>query len=281
MEKSQTMEYKNINNIGILTHRILDDLPWLMNAFSTREGGCSEGPYATMNLSHTVGDDPEKVKENYRIFGEAIGVRPEDMVLAHQTHTDHVMVVSGAHKGMGVTRERDYQDIDGIATDEPGVCLVTSYADCVPLYFVDVRHHAIGLAHSGWRGTVAKIGTRMIGLMREKYGTNPKDLICCIGPCIGKECYEVDEAVEAPFAKAYRRSQYERIIEPKKGHEGKFLLDLPRANYEQFLDCGVAPERIALPEICTSCRHDLLFSHRASHGKRGGMCAFLMIKDKA
>lgn len=348
----ETTMYKKIGKVGLIEYKGLNEFKWLMNAFSTREGGVSEGQFATMNFSVAMGDDPGKVAENFRIFGNAIGVNPEDMVYADQRHTDHVVVVGAEHKGMGVTRERDFTHVigyagvshhskidsktenvrtslnrqgsgfdigvDGLVTNEPGVCLVTSYADCVPLYFVDPVHRAIGLTHSGWRGTVAKIGTRTIELMHEKYGSEPKDMVCAIGPCIGKECYEVSEDVAKAFEAAYTKEQYERICEAKEqqgcAHSftddeekrpencvcrneknaadadndalqgslretcGKYLLDLPQANYEQFVEIGVMPENIHKPDLCTACNHELLHSHRATGGKRGGNCAFLMIK---
>ncbi len=273
-----TTEYEMLGTVGVIRYRSLNGLPWLLNAFSTREGGVSEGQYASMNLSYTVGDDPTKVDENFRIFGAAIGVSPEQMVYAHQTHTDHVLKVGAVQRGMGVTRERDFHDIDGLVTNEPGVCLVTSFADCVPLYFADPVHRAIGMTHSGWRGTVAGIGNRTMELMQREYSSRPEDLIVCIGPCIGGECYEVSGDVAAEFEAAYSAEQYERICRPEPGREGKFMLDLPQANFERFTEYGVMPEHISMPDLCTACNADILHSHRASGGKRGGMCGFLMIR---
>lgn len=275
----ETTVYKKNGNVGFLEYKALNEYPWLMNAFSTRQGGISTGQYAEMNLSFTVGDDPENVRENYRIFGEVIGVGREDMVFAAQTHTNNVLRVDGSHKGMGILRERDFDDIDGLVTNEPGLCLVGSFADCVPLYFVDPVNKCIGLSHSGWKGTVSKIGEKTIDLMNREFGTNASDLICCIGPCISSECYEVSSDVAEEFRKAFTLSQFEEICKPVEGKDDKYLLDLPMANYHIFKDCGVNRENIVLPDLCTSCNKDILHSHRASGGKRGGMCAFLMIKE--
>ncbi len=279
INKKETTTYIEKDNVGFLQYKKLNEFPWLMNAFSTRKGGVSKGHYAEMNLSFTVGDDPETVKENFRIFGDTIGVKREQMVYAAQTHTNNVMRVDSSYKGMGVLRDRNFDNIDGLVTDDPGVCLVGSYADCVPLYFVDPVRHCIGLSHSGWRGTVTKIGRNTIELMYKEFGTDPADLICCIGPCIGKECYEVSADVAEEFKKAYTSAQCDRIYMPVVGKEGKYLLDLPMANYLLFEECGVRPENIILPDLCTSCNKELLHSHRASGGKRGGMCAFLMIRE--
>lgn len=277
---SETTVYKKVGDVGVIEYRRLNDFPWLLNAFSTREGGISTGQYATMNLSSTVGDGIENVRRNFELFGEAIGVSPKDMVAAHQTHTNVVLKVGTERKGMGITKVRDFHDVDGLVTNVPGLCLVASFADCVPLYFVDPVNHAIGLSHSGWRGTVAKIGAKTIELMQREFGSRLSDIICCIGPCIGKECYEVSSDVVESFYEAYGSEKCKRFCEPRPEKEGKFLLDLPQANFEQLVEIGLKPENIALPDLCTACNSDILFSHRATSGKRGGMCAFLMIKLK-
>ena len=141
------LEYPMLRDTGIVKH-----------GFSTRLGGVSGGYYESLNLSFDRGDDPEAVRENFRRIGEAIGVQVEDMVMSKQTHTTNVRVVTEEDRGKGIVRDRDYTDIDGLITNVRGICLVTSYADCVPLYFVDPVRKAIGLSHSGWRGTVGKIG---------------------------------------------------------------------------------------------------------------------------
>ena len=268
-------------SVSWLEYRSLNRFPWLMNAFSTREGGVSEGQYARMNLSFTVGDDPEKVRENFRILGEAIGVKREQMVFAFQTHTTNVLRVGAAQKGMGVLSERTYRDVDGIFTNEPGVCLVTYYADCVPLYFVDPVRHAIALSHSGWRGSAGNIAGETIQAMEREFGTKPEDLVCCIGPCICPSCYEVSEDVAEAFREIFAPEEFGKICMPRPEKEGKYLLDLPQANFYHFLHAGVRPENISLPDLCTSCNRTLLHSHRATGGKRGGNCAFLMIREEA
>ena len=265
------------NGRDYLTFKKLNALPWLMNAFSTRRGGVSEGRYASMNLSFSVGDDPARVVTNYRLMGEKIGVSAEDMVLAHQTHTTNVMPVGNEHRGMGIVKERSFSDIDGIMTDTKGLCLVTSHADCVPLYFVDPVNHAIALAHSGWKGTAGNICKNTVDGMRLSYNTDPKELIAVIGPAIGVECYEVGPDVAGIFRSKYSIPECEAILRPKDN--GKFDLDLIRANLINMLNCGILPENIEVSDICTCCCHDWMHSHRGSGGKRGGMAAFLMIRN--
>ena len=266
------------NNIPRISYLSLEQYPWLINAFSTREGGVSTGMYSSMNLAFTRGDDPDKVSENYRLFGESIGVSREQMVFSDQQHTTNVMEVNSSHGGMGIIRERNFADIDGIMTNEPGVCLVTSYADCVPLYFVDPVNRAIALSHSGWRGTIGNICQKTVDEMKRLYGSKPEDIITAIGPSICADCYEVGSDVADVFIESYGKDA-DTVVLPHNGNvPGKYQLDLTRANVINMEKAGILPEHISVPDLCTCCNGDVLHSHRASHGQRGGLCAFLMIK---
>lgn len=253
----------------------LDKIPWVKNGFSTRIGGVSTGYYESMNLSFTVGDDEKAVLENFKRFGSALGVSVDDMVYSHQTHTTNVMRVDASHKGMGILRDRSFCDIDGLVTNEPGLCLVTCYADCVPLYFVDVKNRAAGLSHSGWRGTVGNICKNTLALMEREFGTKPEDVAASIGPSICKNCYEVSADVAERFMERYDAAQHD-ILTAKEN--GKYLLDLHKANYYNMINSGIPQENISMPDLCTCCNSAWLHSHRASGGKRGGLCAFLMIR---
>ncbi|MCR5501695.1 MAG: peptidoglycan editing factor PgeF [Lachnospiraceae bacterium] len=277
---ANTTELKENNGVPYLEYLSLNALPGFRNAFSMKEGGISPAPYGPMNLSFTVGDEPENVLENYRIFGDAIGIPPGSMVFSHQTHTTNVLRVGSGHLGMGILRERNFHDTDGLVTDEAGVCLVTSFADCVPLYFVDPSRRAIGLSHSGWRGTVGNICKNTVELMKKEFGTDPEDFFACIGPSIEGRCYEVGEDVAGPFREAYSPKELESILLPEKERPGKYFLDLTEANRINMENCGILPERISLPDLCTACNREALHSHRASKGRRGGMSAFLMITSR-
>lgn len=258
------------------TFKNLDKLDFIKHGFSTRIGGVSTGIYSSMNLTYTRTDNPENVTTNFRIMGDALSINVEDMVYAMQTHTVNVMEVNESHKGMGILRNRDFTDIDGLVTNVPGVVLVTSYADCVPLFFVDPVNKAIGLSHSGWRGTVNNIAKVTIEKMTTLYGTKPTDVISFIGPSICKDCYEVSEDVAEEFAKAYGPAVFDDILYIKDN--GKFKLNLWAANYHNFINSGILPENIGITDVCTCCNSDLLFSHRATKGERGGLCGFLQIK---
>ena len=262
-------------NITYISYRALERIPWIRHGFSTRIGGVSNGHFSSMNLGLGRDDFKENVIRNHEIIAAAVGFCPENIVTGKQTHTTNIRVVTRKDVGKGLYRDRDYDNIDGLITNEREVVLTTYFADCVPLYIVDTKNKAIGLSHSGWRGTVGKMGKVTIEKMMEEYGTNPADVIACIGPSICKNCYEISEDVAVAFMKEFQGREDEILV--NKGN-GKYLLDLWECNAIIFRECGVSEENIHLPDICTCCNPDILFSHRASHGKRGNLAAFLEIK---
>lgn len=272
----ETVKEKHANGVPYLYFPALEETGCVVNGFSTRLGGVSRGDWATMNFSFTRGDDPEAVRENYRRMAAALGVDVNRMVLSHQTHTTNVRRVTEEDAGKGVVRERDYTDVDGLITDVPGITLVTFYADCVPLYFVDPVRRAIGLSHSGWRGTVNRMGRVTVEAMGKAFGSDPKDIVACIGPSICRDCYEVGPEVAEAFENAFEPAKHSEILEEKP--DGKFLLDLWRANAIVMEEAGILPERIHMTDICTHCNPELLYSHRRTGERRGNLCAFLSLK---
>lgn len=259
-----------------LTFPALETTGMVSHAFSTRIGGVSEGDFATMNFSFTRGDVPAQVKENYRRMADFLDVDMNRMVLSHQTHTTNVRVVTEADAGKGVIRERDYQDIDGLVTNISGITLVTFYADCVPLYILDPVHRAIGLSHSGWRGTVNRMGRETLRVMRQEYGTIPDDVIVCIGPSICQDCFEVGKEVSEAFAEAFDEKHHKALFYRKEN--GKYQLNLWKANQIIFEETGVPTRQIHVTDICTRCNPELLFSHRKHGEKRGNLAAFMCLK---
>lgn len=267
-------QLKNGGELPLFHYLLLDETGIVRHCFTTRYGGVSEGMFSKLNLSFTRGDVKESVEENYRRIAEAMGVPYEKIVCSDQTHTTNVRVVTEADAGTGIIRPKDYTDVDGLITNVPEITLATFYADCVPLYFVDPVHHAIGLSHSGWRGTVARMGKCTLEAMRREYGTKAADVYCAIGPSICQNCYEVSEDVAVQFEEAFSGHESEILL--NKGN-GKYQLDLWEANEIVLLEAGVKPEHLAVTDVCTCCNPELLFSHRASHGKRGNLGAFLCL----
>ncbi len=261
--------------VPLLKFSMLDQTGIVDHGFTTRSGGVSKGMFATLNLSYTRGDDKAAVDENFRRTAVSLHADLSDFVLSDQTHTINVRTVTAKDRGKGILTDRDYQDVDGLITNEPGIVLATFYADCVPLYIVDPVHHAIGLCHSGWRGTVACMGQAVITAMADAYQSKPCDLLCAIGPSICQACYEVSDDVAAQFLNAFPDAAG-KLLQPTA--PGKYQLDLWKANELVFLQAGVLPNHIAVTDLCTCCNARQLFSHRASQGKRGNMGAFLKLK---
>lgn len=257
-----------------LTFPLLEDTGLVRHLFSTRLGGVSSGIFSSMNLSYTRGDDKAAVDENFRRIAKLLGCGVSDMVCADQTHTINVRVVGGDDRGKGILSPKDYTDVDGLVTNVKGIVLATFYADCVPLFFVDVRNRAIGLSHSGWKGTVGRMGQATIDVMRKEYGTRPEDIRAAIGPSICQSCYEVSEDVAEAFRKEFKKDGQSGEILFSKGN-GKYQLDLWKANRIILEEAGVAADNIQVTDICTCCNPEYLFSHRASRGKRGNLGAFL------
>ena len=265
-------------SVPYLSFPLLERTGLVRHGFSTKLGGVSKGEFATMNFGVSRGDEPACVLENFRRMGQALGVKPEQMVLSFQTHTVNIRRVTAKDGGKGVVRERGYTDVDGLITDEPGLCLVTLYADCVPLYFLDPVKRAIGLSHSGWKGTVAQMGRKTVEEMGKAFGSDPADILACIGPSICKDCYEVGPEVAEAFQKAFAPEQAAEMLLAKDN--GKYQLDLWEANRQILLEAGIRPEHLSVTDICTMCNSQWLFSHRATGGRRGNLGAFLCIRDE-
>jgi conserved hypothetical protein, YfiH family len=270
------------NGVSILYFPKLTDTNKVYHGFSTRLGGVSKGGCSSMNLSFTrENDNAENVFENYRRIAKALGVSFDSFVAAHQTHTTNIKKVGLNDKGKGVTKERDYTDIDGLITDEKGITLVTFFADCIPLYFFDPINNAIGLAHSGWRGTLNGMVTKMVKAMEENYKTNPKNLIACIGPGICEDCYEISLDLADKFKSSFDIENISDII--SNYHKDKFgnehcQLNLWKANEILMIRAGILRENISISNICTHCNSNLLFSHRKQGDDRGNLAAFLALK---
>ena len=282
MNKIRRKSEKNVLNwhgekaVPYFTFPAFDELPGIIHGFSSRLGGVSEGCLSSMNLSFSRGDEPERVRENFRRIAESIGFSEKDLVFSMQTHTVNVRRVGREDCGRGLERPVGYCDVDGLVTNEPGVVLATFYADCVPLFFVDPVRRCIGLSHSGWRGTVGKIGKATVETMAREFGSEPGDILAAVGPSICQECYEVSEEVIGLFRENFAEELWPKLFYRKDN--GHYQLNLWEANRLIFQEAGILPQHITVTDICTACNPELLFSHRASGGKRGNLAGFLEIK---
>ncbi|MHB1167312.1 MAG: peptidoglycan editing factor PgeF [Carboxydocellales bacterium] len=245
------------------------------HGFSTRLGGISMPPYSSLNLAAHVGDSIDHVRENRRRFSAVLGVNTKHWVTAKQVHGDLVYRVTASDRGLG---SEDYdsalEDTDALITNESGVPLATGYADCVPVFLFDPITPAIGLAHAGWKGTVAKIAQKTLAAMTREYGTHPENCLIGIAPSIGPCCYEVDEKVMSQVREAF---PYWREITVQGAEPGKWRLNLWEANRRQLLDVGVQTAHITMAGICTNCSPETFFSFRAEQGMTGRMSAVIML----
>ncbi len=274
---SNTLTLENHNGVPMLHFRKLKDFPWLYQGFSTRIGGVSSGIYESMNLSFNLLDSKEKVLNNFKIVSDTIGIPVDNIVYSKQTHTTNILQIDNSHKGMGIVRDRNFDNIDGLITNLPEICLVTSFADCIPVIIADPVNRVIASLHSGWRGTVGNIARNAVDIMKKNYGCHASDLYGFIGPGICPDCYEVSSDVAGEFAGVYSDDEMALILQNGRT-EGKFQLNLLMANRINLINAGLADNNIFTADICTCCNPKLLFSHRASEGKRGLMCNFIYLK---
>ncbi|NMO94766.1 peptidoglycan editing factor PgeF [Paenibacillus lemnae] len=256
----------------------------LTAGFTGRDGGISTSPYHSLNLAFHVGDSAEAVICNRRLLADSLGFCLEDWTCGEQVHSSHIGVINEAWRGAGSTsRETAFQDTDGLLSNVPGVLLTSFYADCVPLYFWDPVHEAVGLAHAGWKGTVASIAEKMIGRMSELYGSRPGEIRCAIGPSIGMCCYEVDDKVMNPVQDldlpAPGNNMSPDMLFYDKGN-GKYMLNLKEINRHIMIKAGILADHIECTSWCTSCRNDLFFSYRKDGGVTGRMASWIGLRKR-
>lgn len=250
----------------------------IVHGFSTRYGGVSEGDCSSMNLSFQRGDNVEHVMENHRRFAEAVGYDKDRLVFSDQIHETTIRRVTKEDAGKGMIRLSDIVGVDGLITNDDSVVLMTFFADCVPLFLYDKKNRGIGAVHSGWRGTAARIGAKAIREMEKEFGSKPEDILCVIGPSICQDCYEVSAEVAEQFKEEFEEKYWDEILIRKS--DEKYQLDLWRANEIIFFEAGVPMEHIETSGLCTCCHPEELFSHRASHGKRGNLAGVITLAEK-
>ncbi|MBR5667380.1 MAG: peptidoglycan editing factor PgeF [Lachnospiraceae bacterium] len=244
--------------------------------YSSRMLGASKGIYAAMNLGFNRGDDRETVLQNYRKMTAALGIGISNLVLPKQTHSLNVRKVTKPDCGNGIERENAFEDVDALMTDENGVALMVFTADCVPVFLFDPVKRVIALAHAGWRGTVGGICRETLRAMHREYGSEPKDVLAAIGPSICRGCFEIGPEVAEEFLNVFPEEKDE-VLFPGEGDRS--FADLWKANEIMLMREGVRKENITVSGLCTMCRPQLFFSHRATQGKRGSNAGFLMLGE--
>jgi hypothetical protein len=259
---------------AIYKFKHFENTDMVMHGFSTRLGGVSKGAYSSLNLGITRGDNRDAVLKNYSIFCGKLGINIENLVFSAQTHTTNVKTVTASDRGNGILRANSFKDVDGLMTSDANTALVTFYADCVPLFFLDPKKRIIALAHAGWKGTVNGIGMVTVKKMQNEFTSNPADILAGIAPSIGPCCFETDEPVYSLF----ERKGLENCV-CETGNEGKRNIDLWKANEELLKLSGVKAENIETMGICTKCSPDTFYSHRVMGEIRGSLAAVIQLKN--
>ena len=260
LEKHGDLEYytiKSFKNTGLVRH-----------CFTTKRGGVSSGYYESMNLRIHSDDSRENILRNFEIISNGIGIDVANIVCSNQIHEDHIQSVTKSDCGNGLFFDNRFDSADGLMTDEPGVALATFFADCVPIYLMDPKKKVIALVHSGWKGTVLRIGQKAIEKMKKDYLCNSDDIIAAIGPSIGVCHFEVGDEVAEKFVGEFGSQVVGYVGE--KPH-----VNLQKAVAMQLAESGILRDRLTDAGICTYCHSDLLFSHRKTMGRRGNLAAIM------
>ena len=263
------MKRKQFNDRIYFKSDLLEEIDCIAHCFTSKCGGKSRGKIEGLNLGFRCGDSFESVRENYVLVAEDMEIPFERITAGRQTHSANIRVITEEDAGKGVSRESDFQDVDGMVTNLKNLPLVVYYADCVPVLMVDSNAGVVAAVHSGWRGTVAKITQNAVEIMVSKFGADPANIKAAIGPSIGPCCFETGEEVALQFD--------EKFVE--KSEDGKAKVDLWKANMDILQSCGIKSENIDILELCTICNSDMLYSYRVHKDSTGRMGAFIMLKD--
>ncbi len=246
-----------------------DMAPGITAFSSTRQGGYSEGNYSEFNMNCYCGDDPSAIARNREALCQLLGIGGDRLVMPHQTHETRVACIDRHFLSLSDGQRREaLEGIDALMTNETGVCIGVSTADCIPLLLCDTEHGAIAAVHAGWRGTVNRIAQKTVETMTQAYGTRPSQLKAQIGPGISLDSFEVGQEVydafqQAGFDMAAISRRYPAMGERTQTEPAeKWHIDLPECNRLQLLQAGLPSEAVGLSGICTYRQYHAFFSAR-------------------
>ncbi len=260
---SQNLPFYRLHNF--------DPYPYLEHAIFTRNGGVSQAPFRSLNLSTSVGDSLQAVKQNVRHACQAVNATLNQTVSCHLIHGADVLTINKAN------RQQVMGQADGLITSDPNIYLFLRFGDCTPLIFFDPIQHAIGLTHAGWRGTMKNAAGATVRAMVNQLGCRPKNIMAVIGPAIGPCCYEVGQDVIAAATETFVDSA--SLFTHRNGNVDHAHFDMWEANRRQLAAAGV--EQIIQTGLCTACRTDEFFSHRAEKGSTGRFGVIIGLKGDA
>ncbi|MDP4270636.1 MAG: peptidoglycan editing factor PgeF [Bacteroidota bacterium] len=251
------------NSPELLRFPSLEKYTGMTHFVTTRHGGVSTGKYDSFSLGLFSGDNPDSVAQNRTILCNAIGISSDKLFIPYQTHSDLICVIDEDFILLNEIQQMQLLNgVDALITNQSGICIGVTTADCVPVLIYDPVKKVAGVAHAGWRGTVARIAGKTVSLMSERFGCNPQDLIAAIGPSIGPDAFEVG----ADVADEFRRNGFAQTI---LSCNHKPHIDLWQANQQDLLEAGVQPQHIEIAGICTFTEHERFFSARRLGVKSG------------
>ncbi len=248
-----------VKNISFYRIQAFETYPNLVHAIFTRQGGVSQAPFASLNLGVAVGDNPLAVAQNFQRACQVLNTTPDQTVSCNLVHSADILTVNKTNQQRVIGRG------DGLITATPNIYLAMRFGDCTPLIFYDSVRGAIGLTHAGWRGTMKNAAAATVGAMVDQLGCHPQNLMVVIGPAIGPCCYEVGPEVMKAATQTFGEAH--GLFHRPNGATNRAYFDMWEANRRQLAACGV--ERIIQTGLCTACRTDLFFSHRAEQGRTG------------
>lgn len=242
--------------------------------FTSRNGGVSKAPYKSLNLGLHTNDKNEKVIKNRKITANKLNLNFSSFTSAEQVHGDRVYVVEKKDKGRGNINYSDsIKKTDALITNVNGITLFSYYADCVPLYFYDRENKIIGLAHSGWKGTLKRIGLKVIEKMKNEFNSKVSDCLVAIGPAISKDFYEIDSNLAIKFKNNFSNIDNYLIYKSKN----RYLLDLPGIIKMMFIKRGIKKGNLINSKMCTYSNKENFYSYRRDGGVTGRMASIITL----
>ena len=265
------MEMKKAGKVQYLEPQALARSGSAVMGFTTRHEGVSRPPYNSLNLGTNTFDSPHSVEGNRSVLTRAFGAGLEQLVTVKQVHGTDLLVIDSPNP--------DYThfhtlECDGIITNQPGVMIGVSVADCVPLLLFDPVKRVVAALHAGWKGTAGEIGKKGVVAFQEMFGSSTADILAAVGPAIGPCCYEVD----APVMEAFKKGASGWDLFAVARGEGRWGLDLAAANRRQLAESGLPEGNIFVADQCVSCNQELFFSYRRDNGDTGRQMGFIMLK---
>lgn len=264
---------RNINGVVFHTCNAFDAAGGAVHGFSTRLGGISTGIWASMNLGTTRGDDPDHVRENYRLFCHAVGADCAGITMSNQVHGDHVRVVTSADRKQDLYSPEGYE-ADGLVTDIPGIALTVFSADCIPVLLFDPLRRVAAAVHAGWKGTASGICARAVEKMTGAYGCMPEHILAAVGPGISKCCFETHADVPNAMTGSLGSAALPHILMLENG---KYKVDLKGLNALHLRKAGVLEDHIGVDSDCTRCNPEKYWSYRLHGDRRGSQAAIIQL----